>query len=137
MARVRCDENSSAVSERTKAEKERRKGSRTICCRSCHTDLRSTNKQTNRQGRIVKALLPAVAAATGIALAALALAATIAAQDPVVGAFLGSGDVTGRCEVCELVWFRNLAAGDPKVHADSSRTRQRNTMLEVYSNSCE
>ena len=36
--------------------------------------------------------LPVVTAATGIALAALALAATIAAQDPVVGAFLGSGD---------------------------------------------
>ena len=39
---------------------------------------------------------PAVAVATGTALAALALAATIAAQDPVVGAFLGSRDGTGQ-----------------------------------------
>lgn len=39
---------------------------------------------------------PAVAVATGTALAALALAATIAAQDPVVGAFLGSRDETGQ-----------------------------------------
>jgi hypothetical protein len=52
-----------------------------------------------------------VAVATGIALAALALAATIAAQDPVVGAFLGSrdrtgwGDIESVCVVLNQYWL--------------------------------